>query len=119
MTTKEELVQNIKAWMRIDNEMKQLQKELKERRIEQKTLADTLVTVMKSNEIDCFDLSGGKLLYTKKKAKSSLSKKHLYACLEKYFSQNPDIKPDEVCEFILESRDIKETESIRHKPDKK
>ena len=119
MATKEELVKNIKAWMRIDNEMKQLQKEIKTRRIEKKALADTLVNVMKSNEIDCFDLSEGKLLYTKTKVKSSLSKKHLYACLEKYFSQNPEIKSDEVCEFILESRDTKETESIRHKPDKK
>lgn len=119
MSTKEELVQNIKAWMKIDNEMKVLQKEMKTRRIEKKALADSLVNVMKANEIDCFDLSEGKLLYTKTKVKSSLSKKHLYACLEKYFSQDAGIKPEDVCEFILESREIKETDSIRHKPDKK
>ena len=39
-------------------------------------------------------------------------------CLEQYFSQDPEIKPEEVCEFILNNRDVKENESIRHKPDK-
>ncbi len=32
MATKEELVKNIKAWMKNDQEMKALQKELKDRR---------------------------------------------------------------------------------------
>ena len=37
MATKEELVNNIKEWMQIEDEMKVLQKELKERRIKKKT----------------------------------------------------------------------------------
>ena len=119
MATKEELVQSIKDWMRIENEMKALQKELKGRRVEKKRLADDLVSIMKQNEIDCFDLSGGKLMYTKTKVKTALSKKHLIECLEKYFAQDADIKPDEVCEFILDSRPVKENEGIRHKPNKK
>ena len=32
MTTKDELVNNIKGWIKIDNEMKLLQQELKQRR---------------------------------------------------------------------------------------
>ena len=52
MATKEELIQNIKAWMTIDSEMKELQKELKNRRAEKKKLADSLVEIMKENEID-------------------------------------------------------------------
>lgn len=118
MATKEELIQNIKAWMTIDSEMKELQKELKSRRAEKKKLADSLVEIMKENEIDCFDLSEGKLLYTKTNVKTALSKKHIMKCLEQYFSQDPEIKPEEVCEFILNNRDVKENESIRHKPNK-
>ena len=52
MTTKEELVNNIKAWMQIEDEMKVLQKELKERREKKKLLTATLVDIMKTNEID-------------------------------------------------------------------
>ena len=33
MTTKEDIVNNIKDWMQIDNEMKLLSKELKDRRL--------------------------------------------------------------------------------------
>ena len=47
MATKEQLVNNIKAWMTIDEEMKTLQKELKERRLRKKALTDSLVTIMK------------------------------------------------------------------------
>ena len=80
MATKEELVKNIKAWMKIDQEMKALQKELKDRRALKKTLSSSLVDIMKTNEIDCFDMTDGKLIYTKNKVKSALSKKHLDSC---------------------------------------
>ena len=119
MTTKDELVTNIKQWIEIDTTVRQLQKQIKELRKQKRGLADNLVNVMKDNEIDCFNLSEGKLLYTKTKTKSPLSKKHLTECLDKYFAQHSEINSGEVCEFILESREVKENESIRHKPNKK
>ena len=73
MTTKEELVTNIKGWMQIDQEMKVLQRELKERRQRKKELTDSLVEIMKTNEIDCFDMSDGKIIYTKNKVRAPLS----------------------------------------------
>ena len=118
MSTKEELVSNIKEWMKVESDMKALQKNLKECRARKKSLADGLVTIMKTNEIDCFDLSEGKLLYTKTKVKAPVNKKHLMVCLEKYFSQDSNINTGEVCEYILETRSVKENESIRHKPNK-
>jgi len=118
MTTKEELVDNIKNWMQIDTEMKLLQKELKDRRLRKKQLTESLVEIMKSNEIDCFDITEGKIIYTTNKVKAPLSKKHLMECLDKYFAADPSIKSDEISNFILESRSVKTNESIRHKPQK-
>lgn len=115
MATKEELVQNIKAWMKVDQEMKALQKELKERRLLKKTLSASLVDIMKTNDIDCFDITDGKLIYTKNKVKSALSKKHLDSCLSQYFAQHPDIDAAEVSEYILDKRTTKINEGIRHK----
>ena len=86
MTTKEELVGNIKSWMQVDTEMKLLQKELKDRRLKKKELTESLVEIMKSNEIDCFDITEGKIIYTSSKVKAPLSKKHLMDCLDKYFA---------------------------------
>ena len=73
---------------------------------------------MKENEIDCFDITDGKLLYTKNKVKQSLSKKHLLNALSVYF-QNDGMKAKDVANFILESREIKIRENIRHKIKKK
>jgi hypothetical protein len=101
--------------MKIDNEMKMLQKELKQRRALKKNLSSKLVDIMKTNEIDCFDMANGKLIYTKNNVKSALSKKHLEECLSQYFAQRPDINPGEITEFILDKRVIKVNEGIRHK----
>ena len=114
MATKEELVQNIKAWMKVDQEMKALQKELKERRLLKKNLSASLVDIMKTNEIDCFDITDGKLIYTKNKVKSALSKKHLITSLAQYF-KNDRRMADELTKFIMDSRQEKEKENIKRK----
>tara|TARA_B100000902_G_C27220531_1_gene869409 strand:- start:700 stop:1062 length:363 start_codon:yes stop_codon:yes gene_type:complete len=118
MTTKDELVANIKGWIKIDNEMKLLQQELKQRRDLKKQLTESLVDTMKKNEIDCFNMSEGKIIYTKNKVKAPLSKKHLIECLEKYFSEVPNVEASDITDFIMENREIKYKENIRHKVQK-
>jgi hypothetical protein len=115
MTTKDDIVNNIKDWMQIDKEMKLLQKELKDRRLKKKELTNSLVDIMKNNEIDCFDLSDGKIIYTKNNVKSPLNKKQLMSSLTKYFADNPQIEAGDVSKFILDNRDVHIKESIRHK----
>ena len=61
------------------------------------------------------DLTDGKIMYTKNNVKAPLSKKHLLTCLSQYFSDIPNIQPDEVANYILENREIKTKEGIRHK----
>ena len=115
MTTKDVLVNNIKKWISHDDEIKVLQKKIKEHRTEKKALTDSLVDIMKTNEIDCFDINDGKILFCKNKVKTPLNKKTLLASLEKYFEQIPDIDPGKVSDFILESRETKIKENIRRK----
>jgi hypothetical protein len=113
---KEELVDNIKQWISLDEEIKNLQKQLKEKRIEKKQNTETLVRIMRENEIDCFDLDsqGNKLIYTKQKVKQSLSKKHLIACLTQYFKEDAQ-KAKNISEFILTNRTEKIKENIKRK----
>ena len=116
MNTKDKLVQNVKAWLQNDKELKALQNQIKERKKKKSELTEVLVEIMKSNEIDCFDITGGKIMYTQNRVKSALNKKHLMDSLEKYFENNPNVQTEELSKFILDSRSIKTTESIRHKP---
>jgi len=120
MATKEELVTNIKGWMQVDEEIRVLNRELKERREKKKKYAQALVGIMKDNEIDCFDMNAGKILYTRNKVRAPLSKKHLLACLEQYAIENPqcNLPAGDVGQFIMDSREEKIREGIRHKPQK-
>lgn len=115
MATKEDLVNSVKAWMKVESEMKVLQKELKERRQQKKALTEELVEIMKTNEIDCLDIKDGNIMYTRNKVKGPLSKKYLIDCLGKYFEDNPNVEAGEVSNFIMENREVKIKEGIRWK----
>lgn len=116
MSTKDNLVQYVKAWISTDTDLKLLKKQTKDKMKKKTEITEVLVEIMKSNEIDCVDITGGKIMYTQNRVKSALNKKHLMDSLEKYFENNPNVQTEELSKFILDSRSIKTTESIRHKP---
>ena len=115
MTTKDDLVKIIKEWITHDNAIKSFQKKIKEHRDEKKALTENLVGIMKTNNIDCFDINNGKLIFCKNQIKLPLNKKTLLSTLEKYFQNIPDIDATEVSQYILNNREIKIKENIRRK----
>ena len=117
METKEQLINFIKQWIDVEDEIKDLQKQLKEKRSEKKILTESLVDVMKTNEIDCFDINNGKLIYTKNKVKSSLSKKLLISSLHEYFGDDSS-EVERLSNHILNSRKEIVKENIKHKVNK-
>jgi len=117
MATKEELISNIKQWMRAESDIKALQAELKKQHEIKKKLTDSLVDIMKDNEIDCFDVKDGKIIYTQTKSKTPLNKKTLLTALEKAFPNNTE-RAQELSNFILETRQENVKESIRLKEQK-
>tara|TARA_B100000925_G_scaffold290133_1_gene274624 strand:+ start:816 stop:1184 length:369 start_codon:yes stop_codon:yes gene_type:complete len=112
--TQQALLENVKSWLTIDNEIRALQKEIKERRKMKKQLTTDLMSTMKSNDIDALNVPDGELIYNKTKTKAPLSKKHLLASLGQYFKGDQRMI-DELGKFIMESRAEKEKESIRRK----
>ena len=62
METKDQLVESVREWVKLDNEMKEISKELKERRDKKKQISLLLVETMKQNEIEVFDLKDGLLV---------------------------------------------------------
>ena len=111
---KEQVVESIKEWIQIDNELKEIAKLAKERRERKKELTNSLVDVMKTNEVDCFDVKDDKLIYTKNKVKATLSKKSLMSALQDYYKDDPQ-QGQQLTEFLLNSREEKIKESIRRK----
>ena len=114
-STKDELVGNIKEWVSIDQEIAVLQAEIKRRKARKKQLTTTLVSIMKTNDIDCFDINNGKIIYTTNKIRSPMNKKHLIDCLTKHFNDKDEDTINELTKFIIDSREIKTTDKIQYK----
>ena len=116
---KADLIALIKEWKQIDDEIKSIQKEFKKRRDRKKLLSDKLIKIMRTNEIDSFDINNGKLLYTQSKLKESINRPYLLGIISKYFEDDETVDIGGVADYILENRAIKLKEGIRCKLDKK
>jgi hypothetical protein len=112
--TKEELISNIREWIKIDNDLMNLKKEIKNKTANKKTLTENLVKVMKSNAIDCFDINGGALVYSQRKTKKPISGKYLLLQLEKYYKEQPEIAK-EVTQHLMDNREENVKEDIKRK----
>jgi hypothetical protein len=114
METKEQLIKTIKEWVKMDNEIRSLTKELNSRKNEKKKISNSLMEIMKKNEIDCFDINDGQICYSKKNIKKPITKKVLMDILSNYY--NGDItKANELNNFIIDNREEVVKESIERK----
>ncbi len=114
---KEQLVNNIKEWIKIDNEVTQLKADIKERTQKKKLLTENLVTVMKTNSIDCFDINDGALIYKKNKVKKPITGKTLLTALKNYYKTDEKMAED-IAKHVLDSREEQIKETIKRKIDK-
>jgi hypothetical protein len=105
METKEQLVNNIKEWIKIDNDISQLKSDIKDKNSKKKALTSNLVDVMKTNKIDCFDINGGALVYKTNKVKKPINGKSLLAALQNYYKSDPKIAED-LTKHVLDSREL-------------
>ena len=117
MDTKEQLVNNIKEWIKMDNEIAQLKSEIKDRNNKKKGLTTDLVNVMKNNKIDCFDINGGALVYKKSIVKKPINGKSLLLALKNFYKNDPQIAED-LTKHVLENREEQVKETIKRKIDK-
>jgi hypothetical protein len=112
--TQSQTIQIIKDWVKIDNEIKMLQKEINSRKKNKTELSKELIGIMKSTDTECFELKNGVLLYTTKNVKKPITKKVLLDILGKYY-EGDYMKASEVNDFILNNREEVVRESIVHK----
>ena len=112
------LVNTIKNWLDVENEINIYNKKVRELRKQKKELNISLMNVMKDNDIDCFDCKTGQLTYNKTNVKKSINKKYLNDILKKYFDDTNNQEADKLCSYILENRDTLVRESIKLKKKK-
>jgi len=117
MSDKQILVEKIKKWLDTENKIASLQKELKDYKKIKSQISVDLTEIMKTKQLECIDVTQGKIIYTKNKSKKGINKKFLEDVLGKYYDN--DSKAKEMCDYILENRETIEKENIRLKLHKK
>ena len=117
METKDQLVNNIKEWIKMDNEIAQLKTDIKDKNNKKKLLTENLVTVMKTNKIDCFDINGGALIYKTSKVKKPINGKSLLIALQNYYKTDTKMAED-IAKHVLDSREEQIKETIKRKIEK-
>lgn len=114
---RDELIQTVKEWIKIDNELTKLRNEIKQRNDRRKKITETIVNHMKYTSIDGIDINGGSLIYKQRKSKKPITGKFLLAQLEKFYSNNPEVAKD-VTKHVLDNREEVIKEEIKRKVNK-
>ena len=111
---KTELINNIKEWIKLDNEIVKMRKDMKEKNTKKNKLTETLVEIMKKNAIDCFDISGGSLVFKQTKIKQPINKKSLLSALQNYY-KNDTTNVEDIVKHVLNTREenIKDTIKLK------
>ena len=112
--TKDQLKEYLRQWVRVENEIGTLSAEIKKRKLIHQKLSASLLSVMRQNEIDCFDLANGRIVYSKTKIKAPLNNEQIKSALTTYYKDDAD-KASSLTEFLLSSRVEKTRESIKMK----
>lgn len=109
-----QLIDIVRKWVNIDNQLNKLNKLTKQLRLEKKNLNIDMIHIMKQNEIDIFDLKEGQIRYKQEKKKEPLNQKRLLSILSKHpVLEESQIKS--LNDFIFENRKEIVTETIVRK----
>ena len=112
--TKEQLKDYLRQWVRVENEISTLTVEIKKRRLIHQQLSASLLDVMRKNDIDCFDITNGRIVYSKTKFRAPLNNGQLKTALTTYYKDDTE-KASSLADFLLASRVEKTRESVKMK----
>jgi len=111
MIHKQALQQDVKDYLEIDDQIKALNKAIKERKDKKKALSEEILGTMKKFEINNMNTKNGKLIYAVSKSKKGLNTKTLIKGLNLYFKD--EMKATEVGKIVMNSREVVEKVSLR------
>jgi hypothetical protein len=114
LETLDQLKQTVRDWVKLDNEIRTLNKEITTRRNDKKQISKRLIDVMRENKLDIFDLKDGQLMYVKKNKKKPITQKQLLTLLSSYYKEDVS-KAEEMRNYLLDNREEVVEEMIQRK----
>lgn len=107
------LEENIKKWVLLDNNIKNLTNEIKQLKQVKNTYNANIINYISTNELNnaTIKISDGKLKFVNVNYPQPLTYKFIYECFIKCF--NNENKAQELLNFIKSERDIKTIKEIK------
>ena len=114
MESIEQLKSKVREWVKTENEIKSLQKEINKRKKEKTVLSCELIQVMRTNGIDNLDIQNGQICYSKKTTKKPINQKTLLNLLSQYFDGNED-QAIKIGQYVYDNREEVQKETLKMK----
>uniref|UniRef100_A0A6C0H557 Uncharacterized protein n=1 Tax=viral metagenome TaxID=1070528 RepID=A0A6C0H557_9ZZZZ len=106
----------VNNWIKDDDEIERLEKELKRMKKEKKMIADEIMKLMDEKQLGVLNISDAKiqLQYDKKNVKKPLNRRHMENLLKEYFKENPE-NGEYLCNYLDNNREIVVVEKLKKK----
>jgi hypothetical protein len=98
---KTEVIRLIKEWIKADTEINEIKKIEKSKKHARQELSEQLSSLMKTNNVDCFDVADGQIVYNSRTTKNP--QKSLTILLNKYYKEDAE-QADELNKYIMDNR---------------
>lgn len=112
--TKQDLIQTVKKWVHLDNQIKQVSTMLKTLRNQKKEHNEVMINMMKASKIDNLEIKDGQIQYKKYTKRESLTQKKLLHIL----SHHPQLQSEQVKmlnDYVYENRKVVEKDAVVRK----
>lgn len=112
------LEENIKQWVRVDDQIKSISDKVKELKEVKNKLEDNIIVYVEKNNLDnaTAKITGGKLKFITTKQTAPLTLKYVEECLSKNIADKEQVNQIMTC--IRDEREVKYTKDIKRYFDK-
>jgi hypothetical protein len=112
------LEENIKQWVRIDDQIKLINDKVKELKDQKNHLEDNILVYVEKNNLEnaTAKITGGKLKFITTKQTAPLTLKYVEECISKVVTNQTQI--NQIMECIRQEREVKFTKDIKRYFDK-
>ena len=113
----QQLSNMIKSWRELQNEINELNQQVKEKKKRSGVMEEVILRIMKKNNIGALDLqsSGGRLLYRRQTSKAGLGQKEMARLLAEHLKSEQ--AANTALQYIAEHRGTKVKESLLYEKD--
>jgi hypothetical protein len=115
MDTDTQLIESVKSWIQLDDQLRDLQSQSKVVRKAKADAALQLSEIMQTKDIGTINLAGdSKIVRREKTSRGSLTKKYLVQCLGQLFAHDAP-QQERIVTHILDNRPVKVRDEVQRK----